>query len=81
MAIKTIPARTIKTCDCCGVEIKATNGCKEAKLTLKQHALDMQGSACADATCILDLCDGCAWTVSEAINKAVAAQPKGGTPQ
>lgn len=68
MTIKTIPAQTIKTCDCCNKQIDRKNSVKDGKLTLKQDALDMQGSPCADATRIMDLCDNCLWDVNKALD-------------
>ena len=64
MSTKTIPAQTIKTCDCCQVVIGAQNSRKEGCLTLKANALDMQGAPCADATRKLDLCDSCLYDVA-----------------
>lgn len=79
MAVRTIPAQTIKTCDCCGDEIEAHNGRKEAKLMLKQHALDMQGCAHADASRSMDLCDACAWKMENAVISVISsAALKGG---
>lgn len=74
MSTKTIPAQTIKTCDCCQVVIGAQNSRKEGCLTLKANALDMQGAPCADATRKLDLCDSCLYDVAKAIDAAIAAQ-------
>ena len=59
MSTKTIPAQTIKTCDCCSVTMDGQNSRQEGKLTLNAHALDMHGHACADATRKFDLCDPC----------------------
>ena len=78
MSTKTIPAQTIKTCDCCQVVIDGSNSRQEGHLTLKAHALDMQGSPCADATRELDLCDSCLYHVGKAIDAAMAAQQDGG---
>ena len=79
MAVRTIPAQTIKTCDCCGDEVEAHNGRKEAKLMLKQHALDMKGFACADASRSMDLCDACAWKMENEVFSLVnQATQKGG---
>ncbi len=72
MSTKTIPAQTIKTCDCCGVTMDRKNSRQEGKLTLNAHALDMQGSPCADATRKLDLCDSCLYKVGKAIDAAMA---------
>lgn len=74
MAVKTIPAQTIKTCDCCGVVIDRGNSRKDASITLRSHALDMQGSPCADATRNLDLCDACAYSVAKAIDDVISAK-------
>lgn len=80
MSTKTIPAQTIKTCDCCGTTINRNNSRQEGGLTLKAHALDMQGAACADATRNLDLCDSCLYAVGKAIDAAIdkARQSQGG---
>lgn len=80
MSTKTIPAQTIKTCDCCGVTMTAQNSRQEGKLTLNAHALDMHGHACADATRKLDLCDSCLYVVGKAIDAAIqqVAAPSSG---
>jgi len=44
-------------------------------LTLNAHALDMQGSPCADATRKLDLCDSCLYKVGKAIDAAMVPLP------
>ena len=74
MSIKTIPAQTIKTCDSCQVVINVSNARQAGHLTLKAHALDMQGSPCADATQQRDLCDSYLYVVGKAIDAAIAAQ-------
>ena len=74
MSTKTIPAQTIKTCDCCGVVMDGRNSRQEGALVLKAHALDMQGARCADATRKLDLCDSCLYDVSKAVDTAMAAR-------
>ena len=74
MSTKTIPAQTIKTCDCCGVVMDGRNSRQEGALVLKAHALDMQGAPCADATRKLDLCDSCLHDVGNAIDAALAAR-------
>lgn len=73
MAVKQIPAKTIKTCDRCGVVMNGSNDRQEGGLTVKAHALDMQGSPCADATRKFDLCDSCLYTVAKAIDAAMSA--------
>ena len=74
MSTKTIPAQTIKTCDCCGVTMGGLNSRQEGKLTLNAHALDMYGHACADATRKLDLCDACLSDVTKAIDSVIATR-------
>jgi hypothetical protein len=74
MSTKTIPAQTIKTCDCCQVEMDRCNSHQDGALVLKAHALDTQGSPCADATRKLDLCDSCLYRVEKAIDATIAAQ-------
>lgn len=74
MSTKTIPAQTIKTCDCCGVVIDGRNSRQEGALVLKAHVLDMLGAPCADATRKLDLCDSCLYDVSKAVDTAMAAR-------
>lgn len=74
MSTKTIPAQTIKYCDCCGVEMDRQSSRQEGLLTLKAHALDMQGSPCADATRRLDLCDSCLCGIGKAIDATIAAK-------
>ena len=75
MSTTTIPAQTIKTCDCCGVTMTTQNSRQEGQLTLNAHALDMHGHACADATRKLDLCDSCLYKVGKAIDAALAPAP------
>ena len=72
MATKTIPAKTVVTCDVCNVERSRGNGRLEAKLTLKRHALDMHGEPAADGTISFDLCDGCHNIIATRINLAAA---------
>jgi hypothetical protein len=74
MAVKTIPAQTIKTCDCCDKVMDGRTARMDGGLTLKSHALDMQGSPCADATRKLDLCDSCVYVVTKAVDEAISAQ-------
>lgn len=50
---------------------------QEGMLTLKAHALDMQGSPCADATQRRDLCDKCLYLVGKAIDAAIASAQAG----
>ena len=76
MAVKTIPAQTIKTCDVCGVVADKKNAHQEGQLTLKRHILDYQGHPCADGTASFDLCDRCLQKISTAIN-AVGKEAKG----
>ncbi len=78
MSKKIIPAQTIMTCDGCGVVMDARNSRQDGGLTLRAHALDMQGSQCADATRKLDLCDSCLYAVGKAIDAAISACAKGG---
>lgn len=78
MSTKTIPAQTIKTCDCCQAVMNHGNSRQSGHLTLKSDVLDMQGSACADATRKLDLCDSCLYDVAKAIDAAIAAQAQEG---
>lgn len=73
MSTKTIPAQTIQTCDCCGRTMDRKNSRQEGALTLKAHALDMQGFPCADATRNLDLCDSCLYSVGKALDEALRA--------
>lgn len=74
MSTKTIPAQTIKTCDCCSVVMSNGNSRQEGALVLKAHALDMQGAPCADATRKLDLCDSCLYHVGKALDAALVAR-------
>lgn len=76
MSTKTIPAQTIKTCDCCDVVMDGRNSRQDGTLMLKAHALDMQGSPCADATRKLDLCDSCMWHVGKAVDAALFARSR-----
>lgn len=78
MSTKTIPSQIIKSCDRCGVTMDGKNSRQEGGLVLKAHALDMQGSPCADATRTLDLCDSCLCKVTKALDEALLlpAAPK-----
>lgn len=59
--MKTIPEKRVLICDVCGTTDETPFRFQtRAHLTLKQDALDYQGSPCADATRRLDLCDNCA---------------------
>lgn len=78
MSAKTIPAQTVKTCDCCQVVMDGKTSRQEGHLTLEAHALDMQGTACADATRKLDLCDSCLYAVGKSIDAALAAKSQKG---
>lgn len=73
MSTKTIPAQIIKKCDCCDKVMDGYTARKEGMLTLQAHALDMQGSPCADATRRLDLCDSCLYKVGGALDETIAA--------
>lgn len=73
MSVTSIPAKTIKNCDCCKVVMDNKTARQEGALTLKAHALDFQGCPVADATRRLDLCDGCLYTVGNAIDAAIAS--------
>lgn len=77
MSTKTIPAQTIKTCDCCGVTMDGQNSRQEGKMTLSANTLHMHDHACADATHKFDLCDSCLFDVSKAIDSAIAARKQG----
>lgn len=75
MSTKTIPARTIKTCDRCGVEMAGNNCRKDGKVTINENALDFQGMAVASANRSVDLCDTCLSQVTRAIDAAMSATP------
>ena len=78
MTTKTIPAQTIKVCDCCGATMDRKNSRQDGGLIIKADALDMYGHAVADATRKMDLCDSCLHRVTKAIDETIAAQ--GDTP-
>jgi hypothetical protein len=71
MAIKTIPARTVVTCDACGRDDQPHK--QEGHLTLRRHALDMYGDPCANGTVEVDLCDHCLGLIGDAINRETNA--------
>ena len=73
MSTKTIPAQTIKYCDCCSRVMDGGNSRQEGALVLKAHALDMQGAPCADATRKRDLCDSCLYAVTKAVDHALGS--------
>jgi len=77
MSTQVIPQQVIITCDCCKVTCTRSFGpgrrVAEGRVTVKQHALDFQGSACADGTVTFDLCDSCLSAVSKAINDTAQA--------
>jgi hypothetical protein len=64
---KTIPARTIITCDICGKENPRRK--KKATVKVRRDGLDMYGDPCCDASYSLDLCDDCECEITTAINK------------
>jgi hypothetical protein len=82
VSITTIPAKTLKTCDRCGVTMDGKNSSQEGALHIKAHALDWQGMPCADASRKLDLCNRCLYDVCAAIDAAIKSdvpvQPLGG---
>ena len=73
MSKQTIPAKTIMTCDACGVECTAKNYRRGGGLAIKEDALDYQGMAVANAGRNYDLCDRCLTTVAKAAEDAIAA--------
>lgn len=76
MSTKTIPAQTIKVCDCCGATMDRKNSRQEGELIIKAYALDMHGHAVADAGRKMDLCDSCLHRVTKAIDEAAIAAQK-----
>jgi hypothetical protein len=74
VSTKIIPAQVIKTCDCCSKTMDSGNSRQDGRLILHAHALDMQGSPCADATRKLDLCDSCLYKVGSAIDAAISKE-------
>ena len=72
MSTKTIPARTVITCDSCGAECTPQNRRQGGGVILKADALDMQGHAVADATQEYDLCDRCRFSVEQVVFKEFA---------
>lgn len=74
MSTKTIPAQTIKTCDSCGTVMTSKNSRQAGLLKLRLHVLDMQGSACADGSRELDLCDECLYHVTKSIDHVIEAR-------
>lgn len=74
MSTTTIPAQTIKTCDCCKAVMDAKTARQEGGLVLQAHALDMHNHPCADATRRLDLCDSCLYAVGNAIDGVLLAR-------
>ncbi|MGN8062755.1 hypothetical protein ACTJK4_13945 [Ralstonia sp. 22111] len=77
MTTKTIPARTITTCDCCGVEMTGKNSRLDGGIKIKENGLDFQGMAVADASRSFDLCDDCLPKVKRAINDVFEAAATG----
>lgn len=71
MTVIRIPEQTILQCDSCDGRSGDVPFKTHSRLTFKQDALDWQGSACADASITVDLCDGCAKKVRDAINEAL----------
>ncbi len=77
MSTKTIPAQTIKTCDCCNSVLSySTNHRQSGALHLKRDLLDMQGAPCASGAVSLDLCDDCLPIITEAVNTAAQSIAK-----
>ena len=66
MSKRTIPARTINVCDCCGVtdEDGIRRFVMECRVQVFKHALDYQGSPVANGGWIWDLCDTCATRIT-----------------
>ena len=71
MTVIRIPEQTIIQCDNCGGKSGDAPFATHSRLLFKRDALDYQGSACADASVTLDLCDVCAEKVRVAINEAL----------
>lgn len=74
MTTKVIPERRIKICDCCQGEMDGKNSRQDGGLTIKADALDHHGHAVADASRMLDLCDGCLHDVTLAVDAVIAAK-------
>lgn len=64
----TIPARLVKTCDICKKDDSTTRFRADGELHIKQHALDYQGSPCANGDMKIDICDTCLPKIITAIN-------------
>lgn len=67
----TIPEVSQVTCDVCKTDCGCGRGKKEAKLTIKRHALDFVGDPAADGTVTMDLCDECESRIASMINELI----------
>jgi hypothetical protein len=76
MAVKTVPEQKIFQCDSCSFEHKGKGGVTDGlppswtRLTIKRHAYDFQGAACADASVTRLLCVRCSEVAYHAMNLA-----------
>ena len=74
MTTKTIPAQTIKVCDCCDVIMNRENSRQDGGLILKADVLDMHGHAVASETRKLDLCDSCLHDMEKGIGAVLRSK-------
>jgi hypothetical protein len=76
MTTTVIPARHVKTCDCCGVECTAENSRDEGTLVITKPARDLDGHAIGSADIRMDLCDSCLFLMAAAVKQHVANTTK-----
>lgn len=65
---KTIPSKLVMVCDICKKDDSTTRFRAAGELHIKQHALDYQGSPCANGDMKIDICDTCLPKIITAIN-------------
>ena len=70
MTLKIIPEQRFLICDMCGKTNEKRFGfASNARIVFKRDILDYQGTAVADGTKQLDLCDDCANRVGNFLEK------------
>lgn len=70
MTTQTIPAKTVTSCDGCGVVCTNDNRRRGGAIHVIRHALDMHGHAVASNDIKRDFCDSCLDTLTKALNEA-----------
>jgi hypothetical protein len=74
MTTTTVPARTVTTCDGCGIECTNKNRSRSGTMTLRADQLDHQGTPIANGGGIYDFCDHCVSLVMAAVLEVIAGK-------